>query len=54
MIRPEKPPHYGFFSKIYFHEVSAFNKTPFKPFEINVLKLSLMKNYGFPLQEINV
>ena len=26
----------------------------FKPFEINVLKLPLMKKYDFPLREINL
>ena len=39
---------------MYFHEMSTFNKKRFKPFEINVLKLSLMKKYGFPLREINL
>ena len=34
--------------------MSTFNKKRFKPFEINVLKLSLMKKYGFPLREINL
>ena len=33
--------------------MSAFNKKRLKPFEINVLKLSLMKKYGYPLREIN-
>ena len=41
------------FTKICFHEMSTFNKKCFKPFKINVLKLSLMKEYGFPLWEIN-
>ena len=45
---------YLYFSKMYFHEMSTFNKKRFKPFEINVLKLSLMKKYGFPLREINL
>ena len=31
----------------------TFNKKRFKPIEKNVLKLSLMKKYGFPLREIN-
>ena len=34
--------------------MSTFNKKRFKPFEINVLKLSLMKKYGLPLQEISL
>ena len=34
--------------------MSTFNKKRFKPFEINVLKLSLMKKYGSPLREINL
>ena len=54
MIRSQNPLHYGDFSEIYFHEMSTFNKTHFKPFEINVLMLSLMKNFGFPLREINL
>ena len=34
--------------------MSTFNKKHFKPFEINVLNLSLMKKYGLPLREINL
>ena len=41
------------FTKICFHEMATFNKKCFKPFKINVLKLSLKKEYGFPLWEIN-
>ena len=34
--------------------MSTFYKKRLKPFEINVLKLSLMKKYGLPLREINL
>ena len=34
--------------------MSTFNKKRFIPFEINVLKLALMKKYGLPLREINL
>ena len=34
--------------------MSTFNKKRFKPFEINVLKLSLMKKYGLRLRVINL
>ena len=32
----------------------SFTKKRFRPFEINVLKLSLMKKYGLPFREINL
>ena len=34
--------------------MSTFNKKRFKPFAINILKLLLMKIYGFHLREINL
>ena len=34
--------------------MSTANKKCFKLFEVKVLKLSLMKKYGFPLWEINL
>ena len=34
--------------------MSTFNKKRFIPFEINALKLALMKKYGLPLREINL